>query len=123
MCSICGVTNSSENLLDIFSEEEYDTILSGIFYGLITKSNLNYNYYFKTAEKLTDGIYFGFGETIQSSAINSKNYNMHFLGVSCIQLEVPYQIHPAQKIKRLQLVQQLCLLILQLFLQLVLQKK
>lgn len=76
MCNFCNATNSSENLLNIFSDEEYDIILSGIFYGLITKGNLNYNYYFKTAEKLTDGIYFGFGETLQSSAINSKNYNM-----------------------------------------------
>lgn len=76
MCSICGVTNSSENLLDIFSEEERNKFLKDVYDGIVTSTSLDINYYYKVARKLTDGVYSGFGQELIKTQWGTPDYDM-----------------------------------------------
>jgi SPP1 gp7 family putative phage head morphogenesis protein len=78
MCSICGVTNSSENLLDIFSEEERNKFLKDVYDGIVTSTSLDINYYYKVARKLTDGVYSGFGQELIRTQWGTPDYDMLF---------------------------------------------
>lgn len=78
MCNICEITNSSENLLDIFSDEERDRFLRNIYAGIVTSTALDINYYYKVARKLTDGIYSGFGQELIKTQWGTPDYDMLF---------------------------------------------
>lgn len=76
MCSICEITNSSENLLDIFSEEERDKFLRDIYSGIVSNTALDINYYYKVARKLTEGVYSGFGQELIKTQWGTPDYDM-----------------------------------------------
>jgi SPP1 gp7 family putative phage head morphogenesis protein len=78
LCKICGVTNSSENLLDIFSEEERNKFLKDVYDGIVTSTSLDINYYYKVARKLTDGVYSGFGQELIRTQWGTPDYDMLF---------------------------------------------
>jgi SPP1 gp7 family putative phage head morphogenesis protein len=78
MCKICNVTNSSENLLDIFSEEERNKFLKDVYDGIVTSTSLDINYYYKVARKLTDGVYSGFGQELIRTQWGTPDYDMLF---------------------------------------------
>jgi SPP1 gp7 family putative phage head morphogenesis protein len=76
MCNICEITNSSENLLDIFSEEERDKFLRDIYSGIVNNTALDINYYYKVARKLTEGVYSGFGQELIKTQWGTPDYDM-----------------------------------------------
>lgn len=75
MCGICNITNE-EPPVKIFSEEEYDRLIEAIWFGSVTVQYLDPNFYFKTAKKLTEGIYKGFKFHLDDTLYKSPNYNM-----------------------------------------------
>ena len=60
-CNFC-VSNSSEDLLDIFGEHEINTFLAQMYAGNITAQQLSVEVYQKVARELTKGVYEGFGK-------------------------------------------------------------
>jgi SPP1 gp7 family putative phage head morphogenesis protein len=76
MCSICEITNKSEDLLDIFDENEINSYLRLIHQGVVTEFALDINYYYKVARKLTDGIYQGFGKELIKTQWGTPDYDM-----------------------------------------------
>lgn len=73
MCGICDITNISQEPIDLLTDEEIDRIIMGIFLGVITTQSLDLNVYLKTARKLTDGVFKGFGKTIDDTLHNTED--------------------------------------------------
>lgn len=76
MCGICDVQNIAEEDINLFDEDEINTLLIAIYAGIITIYNLDVNLYLKTAKKLTEGITQGYGKTYSSVLFNSEDYIM-----------------------------------------------
>lgn len=76
MCGICDISNVSEPPIDLFTEEEIDRILLGIYSGIISTRNLDVQTYLKTAKKLTEGIVKGYGKDFSSVVYNKTDYAM-----------------------------------------------
>lgn len=76
MCVICGYQNVDNAPFNLFTEEDFERLISGIFTRIITPQNLDYRTYIKTAEKLTEGIYSGYGKTINDVLLNEPDYLM-----------------------------------------------
>lgn len=74
MCSFCDIQNAAP--INIFSDEEIERIVVGVYSGLITPQSLDLVTYQKVAEKLTSGVYNGFGKTLSDVAWNSPDYAM-----------------------------------------------
>jgi SPP1 gp7 family putative phage head morphogenesis protein len=74
VCGICDITNSEP--FDLFTEEEINRIIAGIYIGKINPYQLDLYLYKQIAEKLTSGVYEGFGLNISSVNYNTPDYNM-----------------------------------------------
>lgn len=74
MCSFCDIQNAAP--VNIFSDDEIERIVVGVYSGLITPQSLDLVTYQKVAEKLTNGVYNGFGKTLTDVAWNSPDYTM-----------------------------------------------
>ncbi len=55
MCSFCDIQNAAP--INIFSDEEIERIVIGVYSGLITPQSLDVATYLRVAEKLTNGVY------------------------------------------------------------------
>lgn len=75
MCSICEIKNK-EDAIHLFSDDELDAIIVGIYIGSITTSNLDVSTYLKIARKLSDGVYLGFRNRIDQVQYESLDYYM-----------------------------------------------
>lgn len=78
MCNICEITNKSEDLLNIFDENEVYTYLKRIYDGIVTTYALDINYYYKVARKLTEGVYSGFGQELIKTQWGTPDNDMLF---------------------------------------------
>jgi SPP1 gp7 family putative phage head morphogenesis protein len=76
MCSYCEVQNIDTKQLDLFSDDEIERIIYDIYNGTITLRNLSVPVYLKTARKLSDGVFTGFGKNIDNMLINTPDYKM-----------------------------------------------
>ena len=74
MCSFCDIQNAAP--VNIFSDDEIERIVIGVYSGLITPQSLDLVTYQKVAEKLTNGVYNGFGKTLTDVVWNSPDYTM-----------------------------------------------
>lgn len=74
---MCGIVNKSEPI-HVFSDDDYDRIINGILIGSITVESLDPQTYFKIAEKLTEGVFNGFGKTMDGLQFGSEDYQMLF---------------------------------------------
>lgn len=74
MCSFCDIQNAAP--INIFSDDEIERIVIGVYSGLITPQSLDLVTYQKVAEKLTNGVYNGFGKSLTDVAWNSPDYTM-----------------------------------------------
>jgi SPP1 gp7 family putative phage head morphogenesis protein len=73
-CNFC-VTNVDEQL-DIFDENEIETLLRKTYTGEVNSFALDFAYYIKVAKKLTDGMYNGFGSDLVKADFLTPDYNM-----------------------------------------------
>ena len=74
MCSFCDIQNAAP--INIFSDEEIERIVIGVYSGLITPQSLDVATYTKVAEKLTNGVYNGFGKALTDVEWNSPDFKM-----------------------------------------------
>jgi hypothetical protein len=74
MCSFCDIQNAAP--INIFSDEEIERIVIGVYSGLITPQSLDVATYSRVAEKLTNGVYNGFGKALTDVEWNSPDYAM-----------------------------------------------
>ena len=74
MCSICAIENKAE--INLFDDSEIDRVISGVFLGTISVHALDYQTYKKIAEKLTEGVFDGFGKSLDSVNFGTPDYLM-----------------------------------------------
>lgn len=76
MCGICDI----ENIVDVdeFSEEDFDRIIRDLVAGVISIEALDYFTYLKNAQKLTEGVFKGYGKAITEVMPGSVDYEMLF---------------------------------------------
>jgi hypothetical protein len=75
-CIFCGYENADKNPINVFTEQELEDFMTGIYAGIYNLQRLPINIYQKTALKLTQGIYEGFGKDLMSSLYESPDYRM-----------------------------------------------
>lgn len=75
MCGICDVQNKEEPF-DLFTDEEIERIIQGIYFGFIRVDSLDLEAFLKVARKLFDGVQIGYGKTFFESAYNTTDYVM-----------------------------------------------
>lgn len=78
MCNFCEIQNVSKIEVNLLDEKEVDDLLYWIKEGIINLDNFYYPLYSKTAEKLTEYLYKGYGNNIDDFQYNSEDYNMLF---------------------------------------------
>lgn len=66
MCGFCVQNKEDEWRIDEFNSIDYERIINGIYEKSITPKNLDIHTYVKTANKLSEGVYKGFGKNIES---------------------------------------------------------
>lgn len=77
MCSVCEVHNKfDEKPIHLFTDEEIDLIILAIYAGTITTHNLDVTTYLKTARKLSEGMFDGYGNNFDDVVMNSEDYYM-----------------------------------------------
>lgn len=74
MCGFCDIQNAAP--IHIFSDDEIDRIVMGVYSGLITPQSLDIATYLRVGEKLTNGVYNGFGKTLTDVEWNSPDFKM-----------------------------------------------
>jgi SPP1 gp7 family putative phage head morphogenesis protein len=74
VCDFCDIQNAAP--INIFSEEEIERIVIGVYSGLITPQSLDVATYLRVAEKLTNGVYNGFGKALTDVEWNSPDFKM-----------------------------------------------
>jgi len=74
MCGFCEIQNSAP--INIFSDDEIERIVIGVYSGLITPQSLDVATYLRVGEKLTNGVYNGFGKSLTNVEWNSPDYKM-----------------------------------------------
>lgn len=74
---MCGIVNTVEPV-HIFNDDDFDRIINGILIGSITVASLDPATYFKIAEKLTQGVFSGFGKTLEGLSFGNEDYQMLF---------------------------------------------
>lgn len=75
MCSFCDIQNKGIQL-NLFDEYEIEKIIASIYRGEISIYSLDLNTYKKVAEKLTSGVYEGFGNNLKTVLYQSEDYKM-----------------------------------------------
>lgn len=77
MCAICEVHNKyDEKPLHLFTEAEMDLIILAIYAGTITTHNLDVTTYLKTARKLSEGMFDGYGKNLEQVGYATEDYYM-----------------------------------------------
>jgi SPP1 gp7 family putative phage head morphogenesis protein len=74
VCVKCEIVNVGT--VTILSEDDYDRIISSIYFGSINRRNLDLVTYLKTAGKLSDGVFKGYGISLSDSITIRKDYEM-----------------------------------------------
>jgi len=74
VCNFCDIQNSAP--INLFSDDDIERVLIGVYSGLITPQSLDVQTYLRVAEKLTNGVYNGFGKSLIDVEWNSPDYKM-----------------------------------------------
>jgi len=79
MCKFCYINEVKDGEFleenpTIFTEQEYNDFLTGVYYGSITKENLPENFYLKNAEFIKAGLYKGLGNKTVEAAFNTPDW-------------------------------------------------
>lgn len=74
MCNFCTIVNADK--IHLFTDSEVENYLYQLFQGNISINSLDIASYNKIAEKLTEGIFKGFGKDISSVDFDTPDYNM-----------------------------------------------
>lgn len=76
MCGCSNIVNIADDPIGVFTEEDYDRVIIGIYAGTITVSSLDLITYQKVARKLTEGVFQGYKKSISDVLYHSPDYNM-----------------------------------------------
>lgn len=73
MCSFCEIENKDP---DLFTDDEIERVIYGIYSGIITVRSLDFATYQKVARKLSEGVYKGYGIHLDDTLYLSEDYLM-----------------------------------------------
>ena len=76
MCGCANIVNEIEEPIHVFTEADYDRVITGIYAGTITVNNLDKVTYEKIAKKLTEGVYQGYKKSISDVLYHSPDWTM-----------------------------------------------
>jgi SPP1 gp7 family putative phage head morphogenesis protein len=74
MCGFCDIVNVDK--IHLFTDIEIDNYLYQLYKGNVSIDNLDLYSYNKVAEKLTDGVFKGFGKNISNIDYDTPDYKM-----------------------------------------------
>lgn len=83
-CPVCGGCTSATDVingqrpLNLFTDEEVENYIANVFNGSINPRNLSPMVYKRVAEKLTDGVFKGFGKTFDAAKWDTPDHHMLF---------------------------------------------
>jgi SPP1 gp7 family putative phage head morphogenesis protein len=75
VCGICDIDNKIKEV-DVFTDDDFDRIIQGILFGLITTSALDQTTYLKTVKELMKGVVEGYGKEFSDLPLDSTDYRM-----------------------------------------------
>jgi len=75
-CGFCDIQNIDTKQLNLFSDDEVERIIYDIYNGTINLRNLDAHSYLKTARKLSEGVFDGYGKNLDNMLINAPDYQM-----------------------------------------------
>jgi len=76
MCGFCDISNDANEDINLFTEEEMDRMILGIWLGITNVNDLPVNTYLKIARKLSDGVFTGYGKTFDMVMYGSEDFYM-----------------------------------------------
>lgn len=76
MCGFCDIKNEFEDIKSPFDEKDYNGVINDVWNGSITKYSLPVSIYAKTAKRINEGVYKGFGKNIISVEWGSPDFEM-----------------------------------------------
>lgn len=83
-CPVCGGCTSATDVingqrpLNLFTDEEVENYIANVFNGSINPRNLSPMVYKRVAEKLTDGVFKGFGKSFDDAKWDTPDHHMLF---------------------------------------------
>ena len=75
MCGFCDIENKEEKI-NLFTEEEIDTFIFGVYAGIYSVKNLDLSTYLKIARKLSQGVFTGYSKTLFETLYPSDDWVM-----------------------------------------------
>jgi hypothetical protein len=75
VCGICEIQNKKEDF-NVFSEEEAENYVIGVYSGLYSVRSLDLSTYLKTARKLSQGVFSGYGKTLFDVQYGTQDWDM-----------------------------------------------
>jgi SPP1 gp7 family putative phage head morphogenesis protein len=75
VCGFCDIQNKEEPI-NLFSEEEIDNYIIGVFAGVYSVKNLDLSTYLKIARKLSQGVFTGYTKTLFDVQYGTEDYVM-----------------------------------------------
>lgn len=76
MCNYCDIENKNEEPINLFTEEEIETFIIGVYAGVYSVKNLDLNTYLKTARKLSQGVFQGYNKTLFDVQYGTQDWEM-----------------------------------------------
>jgi len=76
VCGICDIVNKEDEQEDLFTENEIENILLGVYYGVYGPHRLDVGMYLKIAKRLFSGVEKGYKKTFIDLISGSEDYIM-----------------------------------------------
>jgi hypothetical protein len=76
LCGFCDIENKEEEKINLFTEQEIDTFIFGVFAGIYSVKNLDLSTYLKIARKLSQGVFTGYSKTFSDVFYGSEDFTM-----------------------------------------------
>lgn len=76
MCGFCDIQNKEEEKINLFSEEEIDNYIIGVYAGIYSVKNLDLSTYLKVARKLSQGVFSGYSKTLFDVQYGTEDWVM-----------------------------------------------
>lgn len=76
MCGFCDIENKDEQPINLFTDEEIEMFIIGVYAGVYSVKNLDLNTYLKVARKLSQGVSLGYDKTLFDLPYGSEDWVM-----------------------------------------------
>jgi SPP1 gp7 family putative phage head morphogenesis protein len=76
MCGFCDIENKEEEKINLFSDEEIENYIIGVYAGIYSVKNLDLSTYLKVARKLSQGVFSGYSKTLFDVQYGTEDWVM-----------------------------------------------